>query len=97
MNRLMSDIIKQKQLPQEEHQAWKSIGKAICNHGFEIYIRNVASSNNLENEEYKNYSDTERLGCQFLKIIDQCNESTNEQEFAHKFLIFLHKVALNIL
>jgi hypothetical protein len=97
MDRLMSDIIKRKGLPQEEHQAWKRIGKAIRNHGFEICIRNVASSYNLEIEEYEDFSDTEKLGWKFLKIIDKCNESTNEQQFADKFLIFLHKIALNIL
>jgi len=97
MDRLMSDIIRQKQLPQEEHQAWKRIGKAICNNVFDINIRNLVSLYDSENEEYENFSDTERLGCKFLRIIDRRNESTNDQEFAHQLLIILHKVALNIL
>ena len=79
----MSDIIKQKQLPQEEHQALKRIGKAICNHDFEIFIRKLASICNIENEEDENFSDTERLGCQFLKIIEECNESTNDTRIVH--------------
>jgi hypothetical protein len=93
----MSDIVRQKQLTQEEHPAWKRIGKAIRNHRFEMRIRNLASLHNLEDKEYENSSDTERLGCQFLKIIDKCNEYPNEQEFVDKFLIFLHKVALDVL
>ncbi|CAF3949624.1 unnamed protein product [Rotaria sp. Silwood2] len=97
MNRLMSDIIKQKQIVQEEHQALKRIGNAICMHDHEIHIREIARLSNMENEEYDvNVSDTERLGSLFLKLIEQFNQSMNEQEFAHRFLIFLHKVALNI-
>jgi hypothetical protein len=97
MNRLMCDIIKQKKIDQEEHQALKCIGKAICNHGLHMIIKNLASSYNIVTEDNRNFSDTEKLGYEFLEIIDQCNESLNAQEFADKFLIFLHKVALNIL
>jgi hypothetical protein len=93
----MCDIIKQKKIDQEEHQALKCIGKAICNYGFEMCIKSLASIFNIVNEDNGNFSDTEKLGYQFLEIIDQCNESLNDQQFANKFLIFLHKVALNIL
>ncbi len=88
--------MKRKQLPQEEHQALKRIGKAICDHGFAMSIRRLAVEYNVGNGEFENSSDTERLGGQFLKIIDQCNESTNEQSIAHQFLIWLHIIALNV-
>jgi len=93
----MSDIVKQKKLPQEEHQALKRIGKAICDHGCAISIRQLAVEYNVGNGEFENSYEIERLGWQFLKIIDKCNESTNEQKCAHKFLIFLHRIALNVL
>ncbi len=97
MNRFMSDIVERKSILQVEHQAWERIGKAIRNDGCEMWIRHVGSLHNLDGEEYENCSDIERLGGQFLKIIDECNESPNHQEFADKFLVFLHKVALDIL
>ncbi len=97
MDRLMSDIIKERQLPQEEHQALKRIGKAICNHDFEKFIKKLANICNIQNGEDENLSDTERLGSHFLKIIEECSDSTNLQDCAHKFLIFLHEVALDIL
>jgi hypothetical protein len=83
----MIDIIKQKQLPQEEHQAWKRIGRALCN--MDLY--------NLEDEEDQNFSNTKKLGCRFLKLIDEWNEYADKQELVHQFLSILHKIALNIL
>jgi hypothetical protein len=97
MNRLMSDIIKRKQLPQEEHQALKRIGKAICDHGCAISIRQLAIEYNVGNGEFENSYEIERLGWQLLKIIDKFNESTNELQSAHTFLMFLHRIALNVL
>jgi hypothetical protein len=96
MNRLMSDIIEQKQLNHEEHQALKHIGKVIHNCGYEMVVRNFASRN-IVNEEYENSSEMEKLGSQFLAMIDRCNESANEQKIAHALLIILHKIALDIL
>ena len=97
MNRLMSDIIKLKQLPQEEHQAWKRIGKAVEKYGFAMPIRNTVSLEQLKNGELENISDVEKLGWQLLNLIDQWNETSQGQEFANHLLIFLHNVALNIL
>ena len=94
MNYLMCDISKNKQLPQEEHQALKHIGKAIRDTGFEIWTRNTALSYQLKIEESGNFSDLEKLGWQFLTLIDRFNETPLGQSHANEFLIFLHRVAL---
>ena len=97
MNYLMCDISKNKQLPQEEHQAWKRIGKAIRDARSEEAIRRAAVLFRLEIEEPGNFCDVEKLGWQFLTLIDKCNETALGQNHANKFLIFLHRVALQTL
>jgi hypothetical protein len=97
MDRLMSDIIKHKQLPQEEHQALKRIGKAICDVGFEKNIRQLVSQLDIQNEVYENFSETEKLGSVFLKIIDRYSDSIDNQTVTQSLLIFLHRVALDVL
>jgi hypothetical protein len=95
MNRLMCDIIRQKKMPQEDHQAWRSIGTAIHNGGFQSIIRNLATSFNLSSEEYRSLPETEKLGCQFLRVIERLNEVAQCQKLADEYLAFLHRVALH--
>ena len=51
MNRLMSDIIAEKQIRQEEHLALKQIGTAIGRHYCEIFISNAALAYNLKTDK----------------------------------------------
>jgi hypothetical protein len=97
MDRLMSDIIKQKRLPQEEHQALKCIGKAICNAGLGRTIKELVSQFDMQNEVHENFPETEKLGSDFLKVIDGYNNSITNQTVTQYFLIVLHKVALDVL
>lgn len=97
MNYLMCDIMKSKQLPQEEHQAWKRIGKAIRDTGFEEAIGSTALLSRLLIEEPANFCDVEKLGWQFLTLIDRFNETPLGQSHANEYLMFLHRVALQIL
>ncbi|UJR36496.1 hypothetical protein I4U23_029217 [Adineta vaga] len=97
MNRLMSDIIKYKQIRQEDHQAWKRIGQAIHTQDFADLIKQLPRGFSFDNEECEDLSEMEILGWQFLKIIELANNHDRTQEEAHKFLVFLHRIALNII
>ena len=96
MNRLMSDIIKAKRLSQEEHQALKRIGEAICSCGLDMTMRKMASRFNRVNEDGAKVSETEALGRQFLDVIELYSSVSGGQTCAHLFLILLHQIALNI-
>lgn len=97
MNRLMADIIALKQLPQKDHQALKRIGQSIVKSNFAHTIQHLAILFNIRTDEYEALSNIEILGSQFLEITKFFNESAREQNSANKFLIFLHRIALNIL
>jgi hypothetical protein len=96
MDRLMSNIIRQKQLPQEEHQALQRIGKEICSRGLDRTIKLLFSSFWRVTEEHLNVSETEILGRQFLEAIELYSSVSSAQEHAHMFLVLLHEIALNI-
>ncbi|CAF3551139.1 unnamed protein product [Adineta steineri] len=95
MDQLMSDIMERRQIPREEHQALKSIGTALYNQGFSTQIREQVSKWQIDDANWMNYSETEILGDQFLKIIEQCNERYGELELANILLRMLHMIALN--
>ncbi len=96
MNRFMSDIIRSKRLSQEEHQALKRIGETICNCGLDMTIRKMASGFSRVNEDHANVSETEALGRQFLDVIELYSSVSAGQGRAHKLLVLLHEIALNI-
>ncbi len=95
MDRLMYVIIEKKSIVPEEHQALQRIGKAICSRGLKEYTENLYSSLRRITEEFENIYETERLGDQFLKSIDKCNELPDRQNVADQLLIILHDIALN--
>lgn len=97
MNYLMCDIRKMNQSPQEEHQAWKRIGQAMRAANLEETIRKAAFVYQLQVEEPENVCNLQKLGWQFLTLIDKFNETALVQNRAHKFLMFLHRVALQTL
>jgi hypothetical protein len=98
MDQLMSDIIEQKSILHGEHETWERIGKSMRKDPkIEMELRDMGLLRNLNDEEFENCSDVERLGGQLLKIIDRFNECPSQQAYADKYLLFLHKVALGIL
>ncbi|CAF1475388.1 unnamed protein product [Adineta steineri] len=94
MDRLMSAIMKRKQIPREEHQALKSIGTALYNQGLSTQIREQVSKWQIDDANWMNYSETEVLGDQFLKIIEQCSRTHEGVELANEYLRILHKIAI---
>jgi hypothetical protein len=98
MDQLMSDIIEQKSIFHEEYETWECIGKAMRrNREIEMEIEHMEFFRDLNDEEFENCSDLQRLGGQLLKMIGQFNECPSRQAFANKYLLFLHKVALGTL
>ncbi|CAF1199655.1 unnamed protein product [Adineta ricciae] len=95
MDGLMSDIVKHKQIPQEDHQAWKQIGQKVVNLGYGDSIDLYASRKNINIEECAGLSKAEQIGCKFLKVIDGINSHGNAPQRVHDLLITLHEIALD--
>lgn len=95
MDHFMSDIVKRKQLIQQDHEALKIIGEAICKRGWKNLVEDLVLLWNIDEKDYNNMSETEKLGSQFLNIIEIRNQSEPAQKWIHEWLTFLQNVALN--
>ncbi|CAF1301596.1 unnamed protein product [Adineta steineri] len=94
MDRLMSAIMKRKQILREEHQAWKSIGSALYNQQLDTQIKELASELQIEDTDLAGSSKTEILGHQFLKIIERYNQTDTALESTNILLRMLHTIAI---
>ena len=97
MSRLMSDINNGNRDDTEDNKALKSIGEAVQRYGFADVINQLAQQYLLTVDETDKRRESVKLGDKFLKIIGETSASDNEQLYAHRFLIYLHRIALNIL
>lgn len=97
MSRLMCDINSGNRDNQEDHKALKSIGGAVQRHGFAEVINQLAQQYLLVVDETGDRCESVKVGERFLKIIGETSASDNEQQYAHRFLTYLHRIALNII
>ena len=96
MSRVMCEITSGTREVQEDYQALKKIGEVLQRVNFAETIKQIAQQHGLINDEADDRGEAVKVGDQFLRVIAHTSESEDQQHHAHRYLIYLHQIALDI-